>query len=53
MGYFDLEKKTDGLYRCRGGWLADVLLFSGGIIYLLLSCILQPIIWVFRKILGI
>lgn len=38
---FDLEKKADGCYRCKGGWLADVVFLSWGIVYILFRAILS------------
>jgi len=43
LEYFKLEKKKDGLYICKGGWLADVLLLSSGIIYCFILWIISPI----------
>ena len=49
LKWFELEKKEDGLYRCRGGDLADIIFLSGGIVYCLVLWILSPIINLFRK----
>jgi len=49
MKFFELEKKKDGVYRCKGGHLADVLLLGGGIVYLFFLCIFSPIINLFRR----
>jgi len=43
MGWFDLEKKKDGLYRCKGGHLADFILLFGGIIYASIMVIITTI----------
>ena len=50
--FFELEKKTDGIYRCRGGHLADILLLGGGIILLLVLAFLSPFVALYNKILG-
>lgn len=34
---FELEKKSDGLYRCKGGHIADILFLTWGILYCFLS----------------
>ncbi len=47
MKCFELEKKKDGLYRCKGGHLADIILLSSGIVYCLILAILTPIISLF------
>lgn len=44
LEYFKLERKKDGLYRCKGGWLADLILIGGGIIYLLFRWIVSPLV---------
>ena len=41
-GWFELERKEDGLYRCKGGWLADILLLLGGTVYVAWC-------WIIRK----
>ena len=35
MNPFDLEKKKDGHYRCKGGILADILFIIGAIFWIL------------------
>lgn len=49
MGFFELEKKSDGLYRCKGGYLADILLLTGGIFYCLGLAIAQPFIIIWER----
>ena len=45
---FELEKKKDGLYRCKGGWLADTIFLGMGIIYCFVLLIISPIMDLFR-----
>jgi len=39
---FELEKKSDGLYRCKGGHFADIVFLTCGIFYCLGLAILEP-----------
>lgn len=41
VNWFDLEKKSDGLYRCKGGPVADVILLCTGIFFCLIMAILE------------
>ena len=52
LGYFKLEKKKDGLYRCKGGHLADIVLLSSGIVYCFVMWILSPFLRLRDKLLG-
>jgi len=49
LEYFKLEKKKDGLYRCKGGHLADIILLSSGIIYCFVLWVFSPIMRLFKK----
>ena len=49
LKYFELEKKKDGLYRCKGGHLADIILLSSGIIACFVMWIFSPIMNLFRR----
>ena len=51
--WFKLEKKSDNLYRCKGGWLADVILLSSGIIYCFILWMLSPLNYLANKIVNI
>ena len=48
LKWFELEKKEDGIYRCKGGHLADFVFLSVGIVYCLVLWVLSPIIRLFR-----
>lgn len=52
LEYFKLERKKDGLYRCKGGSLADFILLGGGIIYCFILWILSPFVRLRDKMLG-
>ena len=51
--WFELEKKEDGLYRCKGGWLADILLLLAGMFYALLLYIFQIVIAILTVIISL
>jgi len=50
--YFMLVKNKGGVYTCKGGHIADFLLLTGGIIYLLFRCILEPFKLLFNIVFG-
>jgi len=50
LKYFKLEKKKDGIYRCKGGHLADIIFLSSCIVVLLVKMILSPLKIIFIKI---
>lgn len=51
--WFKLEKKRDGLYRCRGGHLADFILLGGSISYLFFLWIMTPLNSLIDKIINL
>ena len=43
---FELERKSDGLYRCKGGSIADILFLSTAILYV---AFVEPFKRIFKK----